>query len=384
MKRIALWFLLLEKRLFKKPLFLAVLLLIPLMVLSLRSMATRETGILSIYLYEEPAEDPTLSESHDLIFLPLLEAGGLLHFEITEDKEAALEAVAKAEADALWVLPADLTNQLARYLQGRRKTPITIYSREETVYLTLAREKMYGLLHELLAQEAAIQQMSLVRDFRKVDKTELRLLYYDLLESNRIPNNLVRVTHLDDAEFIGVREGRNYLAGPLRGILALLILLTGFAVTLFFLQDKEAGILDWMPISHKNVFPLLFLLTGVGDAAIVSYAALYVSGAFTTKAAELPLMILYIFCVCGFCLLLSRLLPNIWFFGATIPVWLLACLILTPIFIDVSGFPLIQYLLPPYYYLNALHNPLMGQRMLLYAVVVCAAGVCLGRLPRRQ
>lgn len=370
MKKICIWFLLLQKRLLKKPLFLLILFMTPALVLGMRQVAGKKSGILTVFLYEAPAENG-LRESTEYLIEPLMEKHGLVQYEITEDPEEAREKIARGEADALWIMPGNLKETISRFLEGKAKTVVTIACREETVYLTLAREQLYGYLYPLISKEAAWRFMSTMREFRKADKEEMRSYFEQYYIEDFIPNNLVRVAHLDNSEFQGIREGRNYLTTPLRGILALLVLFAGFAVTLFCLQDKERGLLSWLPIKNPQAYSLGYLLIGTGDAALAAYAALYLSGSFTTWQKELPLMVLYFLAVSGFCLLLSRILRNIWVYGATIPVWLLACIVLTPIFIDVSGFPLIQYLLPPYYYLNALHSDVMTVRMIFYAVIVC-------------
>ena len=381
MRKAFTWFLLLQKRLLKKPLFLLILLLTPLLVVGMRQIASKESGILRVYLYEEPSEEG-LTESTEYLIKPLMEKRGLIHYEVTDDVEAAKEAIALGEADALWIMPGNLTEQITRFLSGRSKNLITIVCRDETVYLSLAREQMYGYLYPVISKEMAWRFMINTRELRKVDKEAMRATFEEYMIKDRIPNNLVRVTHLDNAEFKGIQEGRSYLTTPLRGILALLVLFAAFAVTLFCMQDRQRGLLDWLPVRNPHAYCLGYLLIGAADAAAAAYLALYLSGSFTMWPRELLLMVLYVFSVCGFSLLLSRLLRSIWIFGATIPVWLLACIVLTPVFIAVPGFPLIQYVLPPYYYLKALHDNIMIARMAVYAAVLCIVAVI--PLPRRS
>ena len=52
------WYLLLTKRLLKKPSFWAVLLLVPVMVFGLGLAAQEESHILRIAVYAEPSSDP--------------------------------------------------------------------------------------------------------------------------------------------------------------------------------------------------------------------------------------------------------------------------------------------------------------------------------------
>ena len=78
MRKAFTWFLLLQKRLLKKPLFLLILLLTPLLVVGMKQIASKESGILRVYLYEEPSEEG-LTESTEYLIKPLMEKRGLIH-----------------------------------------------------------------------------------------------------------------------------------------------------------------------------------------------------------------------------------------------------------------------------------------------------------------
>ena len=59
--RLLRWMLLLSKRLYKKPAFLLILLLIPLAVFGLGSMAEEDHGMLHILLVQRDPSDPLSS-----------------------------------------------------------------------------------------------------------------------------------------------------------------------------------------------------------------------------------------------------------------------------------------------------------------------------------
>ena len=74
----------LNKRLLKKPSFLVILLLVPLLVLLLGMAAKEESGMLTIALAMEDKTDSTATE----IVSALLKDNGLVHFVDTDSPKA--------------------------------------------------------------------------------------------------------------------------------------------------------------------------------------------------------------------------------------------------------------------------------------------------------
>jgi hypothetical protein len=160
-------------------------------------------------------------------------------------------------------------------------------------------------------------------------------------------------------------------------MLSLFVMLCALAVTMFYLKDREEGIFSWMRIRMRRTFPLLYILTGTIPGALAAYAALYLSGTFTKWQKELPLLALYVLALAGFCNCLRILVRRMQAFGAAIPVLLLVSLVLCPVFLNVSMLTPLQRILPAFYYLSSLHSISMLQKMEIYTLVVCLAGIFL-------
>ena len=77
MKRLLMWFWMLSKRLYKKPTFLVLMLLIPLCVGIFAGAAQEESGFVHIALAREQADDPIATAIMD----KLSAETSLLHFE---------------------------------------------------------------------------------------------------------------------------------------------------------------------------------------------------------------------------------------------------------------------------------------------------------------
>ena len=92
--------LLLNKRLLKRPSFLAVLLVIPIVSLLVVMMAGEEGGIVKIALAGE-----TKKAASGAIIEKLMSDDGLISFELYETEDKALAAVSSSKADAAWIFP---------------------------------------------------------------------------------------------------------------------------------------------------------------------------------------------------------------------------------------------------------------------------------------
>jgi len=97
--------------------------------------------------------------------------------------------------------------------------------------------------------------------------------------------------------------------------------------------------------------------------------ALRFTETFTDWGKEILLLSLLCLCITGFSSLLGCLLPDMALYGALIPILLLACLFLTPVFLDLTFVRPLQALLPPWLYLNAVHGSVPLQSICLYAVI---------------
>ncbi len=367
LKKIGIWYLLLNKRFLKKYIFTALLLLIPVLTLAVRSLGGEDGGVLHVLLCQENDD----REGSDGIIQELLQKKGIIYYEFVADKEEACAMVRQGDADSMWLFPEDLTQALQNYLDGGEPA-VQIYMREDNVQTKLAREQLYGVLYSRLSLELSrlfIQSQPLFPDLSQAQKDEqIEALY----AANGVSGSIFSFSYLDEADMDP--DQVQYLTAPLRGIIALILLLAAMAAAMFWIQDQNDQIFSWMPIRCKRWFPCFYIGVAVGDAALICLLSLYLSGTFTIWKTEILLMILYAVSVTAFANLLQKITGNLKRMGAVTPVLLLVSFVLCPIFLNIRIVPLLQYLLPPYYYLNSLHNGDMAVRFLLYTVVITLLG----------
>ncbi len=361
-REILIWLLLLNKRILKKRSFIVILGCIPFLVIGVTTMSEQDSGIVRIALCQEDEEDKLATE----LIGKLLEKNSVVHFSQADSEEEAKKLVQNQSVDAAWIFHENFQQQISNYVQPySEKIPlVTVVEREDNVALQMSREILVGILYEPYAYAMYSQYITdNLAEQGMVSEEELRGYY----ENNIIEDNLFALKYLD-GESMSLET--SYLMIPLKGFLALVILLSGLASAVFFLQDEEKGVFIWKPMHQKLLGSWSYLLIGMTDVGIVVMIVLKMCGSFEGWTAESVPMLLYLIMTAGFCDVLKRLCGNAIRMGAAIPIVILVTLAGTPIFIQSQQLGVLSYLLPTYYYLYALHNHTFVYGMMVYILVV--------------
>ena len=358
-KKIALWFLLLNKRFFKRYIFLVLLSFIPLLAVGLRTMAKEDSGILKILLYQEG------SLENCEIIQQLVDKNGLVQYQTVDNLANGYDIVRQGKADSLWVFPEDLQDTLVNYLNAKNNTVIDVYVREDTIQTKLVREQLYAFLFPTISYELTKIFLEDQSKLQEVGQDKLQEHLEHFYPQNQVEGSLLDFSYLGDSEE-SEPAANNYLLAPFRGLLAVTILLCGLATTMFYMQDEKDKIFQWMPIRHYRLFVPFYLFTGTLNAGIVALFGLYLSGTFTHWLREILLMLLYLLLVVVFCDILRLLCKDLAKLGAIIPILLIVTIVFCPIFLNLRFLPAIKYLLPVYYYLQNTYGSAMLLKTLLY------------------
>lgn len=374
--KIFLWLTLMNKRLLMKISFLVILCCIPFLVIGVNYMTKQESGMLKVVICREDAGDELATE----IVKVLKNHENMLQFMETNSVEEAEKLVQSGKADAAWLLPADLQGEIEAYLSNDIKEEgiIKVIEKEDNVALHLSREILFGGLYKAVSY-ALYTQFVTQELLPSENISEEKLLEH--YAKTDIEGNLFEFYFLD-----GEKGDANtsYLLFPMRGLLALIIALSGLALGLYFMQDEQNGVFTWMPLNKSVWGSWLYQMPGLLDVGVIVIAALWIAGIFINWVTELVLMMLYLFMVAGFSDVVRRLCGKSVRLGAVIPMLMLVMLALSPIFMGAIDAKPIQILLPPYYYLNALHNKSYWIWMLVYIVIVYLVDYLLLRLKSRK
>lgn len=363
-KHTALWFYMLGKRLFRKYSFLVILLLIPLLLPLANAAMRSESGVLKIALSYEGKNNP----GAETVVEKLRSEKSILLYKEYNTPEEARQAVETGEVDGAWIFTEDFDKAVRAYTERKRSAPlITVLERESTVPLQLAREKLYGAVYPQISR--GIYENFVKKSFSEAAAEDMGT-YYEMTAHG---DNVIRTEKLHESK---MASETNYLTAPLRGLLAIMILLCGLATAMYYLEDDEEGRFDWLP-QEKRILPAMgTCFAGVLTAAVTVFVSLLCAGIHTSLWRELIAMALYIPAVVGFSLCLAMLVKKAGHLGAIIPCIILGTLALSPIFFQVKAVPMIRALLPVQYYLQAIHNTRFILYMALYDVCIFALIVC--------
>ena len=148
----------------------------------------------------------------------------------------------------------------------------------------------------------------------------------------------------------------HYLVAPLRGILTLLLMLSGFASAMYCYREEQNGSFVWLSGPKRRLVPVLCHLTAILPVAAAVYAAMALTGVLTAPLRELLMMALLSLAAALFCELVRCLAGQAAYLGALIPLLLIAMLVCCPVFADLEFLHLPGYLFPPFYYLRAVFS----------------------------
>lgn len=346
LKRLALWSWLLTKRLFKKPAFPILLLCVPLLCGAMAAVARQDSGVVTVALVCG-TEEPVARRSADR----LLRSNSLVRcVEYAEETEARA-AVEHGDVDAAWIFCEEVNEELEHFITGRRtRGLVTVVEREDNVFLRMAREQLAAAIYPeasyALFRDHFVHGLGVSEDTPE----ETLEAYYSVQVAEE---PIIVFSHTDgSARAIAA----DYLVAPVRGLLALLLVLTGLASAMYYYHDAEQGVFLRLSASRRRLLPLLSHLCALLPVAAAVLLALYASGLLTGWAREAGTLLLYCLAVAAFCELLRKLCRSDVRLGALTPVLLAAMLALCPVFLDWKLLEPVQRLFPPYYYLKGIYS----------------------------
>lgn len=362
MKRFLTRWYLLNKRLFKKPVFILILCSVPILILALNMVTAGAEGFVEIALAMENPEDAIALRCTD----ELIGSSDIVHFTLCDSPEEAQEQVRNGDADGAWIFSSDVAGALDRLAHNRvGGACVKVIEREETVALRLSREKLAAVLSSdscfALMCSAYAERVS--PDY---DEAELRGYFERAVGADDIFE--FRYASGELADF----SDSSYLMLPIRGVLAAAILLCGFAMAMFWIRDDERKVFCRVSPAARPAFELGYHLTGIIDIAVVVLISLYASGLGLSLLREIVNLAVYVLCCAAFVILIRRLLRRAGSVAAITPMVIVVVIVVNPILFNLPLVYPVRVLTPVFYYLQATHNPSFILYGLLYFAVVAA------------
>ena len=379
--------LLINKRLFHTGSYLLLLALIPLTALALRHVSQEEKGILTIAVARE---DPAVMNR-------LSEETRLLRFLREDTPDEAIARVNSGQADCAWIFEENYRSSLSAAAMRQPRTVVRIYTAEDTVFMRLAREKLFAALYPDLSREifrTFLSEISssgdtlsgaepaspsgLFSDAPMPGITASDIPEDDILayySAGAVTESLVRFERIDspdqNTDKAAIEE--DYLLLPLRGLLSILIFAAGAASVIFYEIDERNGCFTWLTRAGRSGMLSGYLLSGMFWTALMTLAALAAAGSFTAAGHELLLMMLYIAAVFGMCYFLHLLLRRPEHLATLLPLLILLMLGLCPVFLNAKQLHFLAVLLPAYHYLHGIGSSYALRNLLFLAALYLMA-----------
>ena len=374
--RLAVWFFMLAKRLFLKPGFVCLLLLIPLLGGFVTLFAEEESGITTVALAAEGGEDEI---SHEIV-KSLSDGKSVVNFKVCDTAEEALELVKYSKAESAWIISAGLDEKIEQYAANIASHPTLakIYQNEDTPILHIAREKLNGALFKYISR-------AVYHTFAK--DAETLGVTVDAEEFNRYFDEAAFKDGIVDFEYLGASVApdteTNYLVSPVRGMAALAALLCTLAASLYSMQEERDGFFSRIPVSKR--LPIFFAsnLAAAIASSLMVVLSLIVSGAATSFVGELRSAIALAVASASLATMLCRVFKSPFALGAATVPYVIAAAVLCPIFIGLNFPGRLDLLFPVTYAIRAVRAArYLGDAMIFSAICIAVAYVA-DRIKRR-
>ncbi len=345
MKRVLTWFVLTEKRLFKKISYIVVLLMVPVLVWGLMRGARQEAGMVTIGLYADAGEG-SFSEA---MVRKFMEEKSILKYEIFETEEAGRRALEESRVDALWIFPKDLEEELrALAKKGRIRPLVRVIEREDDVALIFTREVLCSRIFPKFVYFAYVDYVKSHLGEEAVSEEELQEIYDGILWKGNLFSPEVMDQKKADAD--------SYVLSPVRGLLSIWLVLAGFAALLYYIMDVRKGVYDMIPQRKRLAYA--FGMQGVVllNCGIVFLGACRILGVLGNPVREVVALLLFLIAISVFCTFLGMVLRREDAIGVLIPFAVLFMVVLCPVFLDLRQIGAIRGIFPPYFYLKSISS----------------------------
>lgn len=371
MKHYLKWLWLLNKRLYKKVTFVALLLLIPLLTLVFSLFARQSSGFVHIALAAE-GEDAVA----EAVIGDLLESSEFIRFTRCASAEDAVRMVREGDADGAWLFPSDFEERITDFAKtsSRWSPALTVMEREVTIPLRLSHEKLSCALYRYCSRALYIDYIRNELPVLNGEADDALLTHYD---DFRVEISLFEFESANSSGEMVKTNG--YLLAPVRGLLSVVVVLSGLAAALFFMRDEQKGSYSFLPYSKKPLIAFACGLIAVLNLAVAMLLSLYAAGLGISLLREAGALLLFAVSGCLFGMLLQQITGSIRVMCALLPLLAVVMIAVCPVFFNLQSLEPLRLFFPPTYYVRAVYQ----NEYILYTALYCLGMAALYALLRR-
>lgn len=382
MKRMGMWILLMTKRLMKKPSFIIILVLLPVILVMYRFIITEDDGTIRACVYVPEGSEAFTAKLAD----NLADAEFSARFYLVDSEDDLYSDVIAGRAEVGYILPKDLKE---RFLTKNWDSAVRMVVSDTSQMAPFVNEFVTVVIYTDMMEEY-IADYLVNRSGLELSDEEIRPIIRENLLKQADSGSLFDIAYRDyyKNEEVSREEvmAENYLMKPIRGTVALFVLLAGLAGLVFWFQDNAEGRFKVMSHEKRPVINYGSLLLPTALSAIVGMVCILIAGLCENIFLELLTMLLYVIFVTGVCEIIRVIVPSVNAVCAAIPILAIASYLCCPILIDLKKvLPVVSYLrkiLPPDYYLETFNGTALWVLAVATAVVT-AVSVALEKVQNR-
>lgn len=369
MKRMLMWLLLMTKRLMKKPSFVIILVLLPVILVMYRFIITKDDGNLRAVVYVSEDSDGMAKAVAE----GLTKLDSAVRFKASASKEELYNDVISGRAEVGYILPKDLES---RFLMQNWSGSIIMVVSDTSQYASFINEFVTVEIYSDMMEDILVDYL-MNKSGVDFDEAVIRPLIRDNLAKQAAAPPVFDIVYRDfyTNEELSKEEvlEEDYLTKPIRGTVALFVLLAGLAGLVFWFQDKAEGRFKVMSYEKRPVIHYGSMLLPTLLAGIVGIVCIFIAGLGTNVFREIAVMLVYCIFVAGCCEVIRVFVPSVNAVCAIIPILAIGSYLCCPIVLDLKRvLPLVVYLrkiLPPDYYLQTFNGTSVFTLLIATAVV---------------
>lgn len=362
MKQYIIWLSLLAKRLCRQPVYIGLLVLIPILGYVISAIEQDEKSGARVVVC---VEDGTWSEPI-LDGLRRQDADSVLIFEFCDDASETERLVVTGEADCGFVIEEDIREKVLA--EDWRKC-ITVYETPASSVTGMAKERIGGVVFQLYSEYCYENYMAQISE-------EIVDFAIEAYEIHLVDGSTFGFRYENDnqySQYNSDTSGTNDISVfPIKGVFAVIIFISGMCGMLEYDKDKkEKRFLRMAPNILTYLvdvwIPTVFLSAAVLICLWVSDAVHTADGQFSVNAlltvwnagiwvSQIGRLIIYQCIIVLYCCILGIFLKRQETIAAAIPILSLGSLVCAPVFVRLAAyvpiFAVLEKLFPVTYYLR--------------------------------
>ena len=353
MKRTLTFLLLFMKRLCKKPSFLVILLLMPVLVLGFRLILSEDDETMYVALFNESG-----NKKIDTVIDELVAGESTMCFYEAESTEDLRAAVLTEHAECGFVFEEGLWEAMVK---EEAEGLITVYQNTKTTNSDLIKERIFSQMYRYLSYDVMLNHME-NSEFEDGLTTEAREAYlFEKYEQYITDGGVFTISYMegDNTVVKDIEDAvadNSYLLKPVRGVLAVFMFMAAMAGAVFWAIDEKAGVYKTLGYTERPFVNMVVIFLPAFMSCMVALISVFIGGVAEGIFLEIVRILAYCIMLTGFANLIRACTSNATLICSLLPmltvVSVICCHIIVNVVHYVPGVKYVRILLPPNYYLE--------------------------------